>query len=206
MRKNPNATEAIRQYIRALPAGEPFASRSLLDCGSRAAVDQALSRMVRAGEITRLARGLFVRPEVNRFIGKVMPDTTRVLEVLAKARGEIIQPHGAEAARRLQLSTQVPTRPVFLTSGPSRRLRLGLAEVWLQHSSRLHAELAGQPAGLALTALDYLGRRAVTTESIEKVRSSLAESEFQQLMRSRARMPGWLSDVFTRYQQRSLHG
>lgn len=205
MSRDRNTAGAIRQRIQALPAGEPFASRELLACGNRAAVDQALSRMVRAGEITRLARGLFVRPEINRFIGKVMPDTRKVVEVFARSRGETIQVHGAEAARCLQLSTQVPTRTVFLTSGASRRLRLGMTEVWLQHCNRRQLELAGRPAGLALVALNYLGRRAAITASIEKLRRSLPDAEFSQLVASQPLMPGWLSDAFTRYQQCRQH-
>lgn len=37
-------------------------------------VRQTLSRLVKAGAIERPTRGVFVRPEVGRFVGKVMPE------------------------------------------------------------------------------------------------------------------------------------
>jgi len=40
----------------------------------------------------------------------------------AKLRGETIAPHGAAAANRLGLTTQVPMRTTYLTSGRSRPL------------------------------------------------------------------------------------
>lgn len=70
-----NTAELIRQRIAGMPVGEPFASAAFLNCGTRASVDQTLSRLVKAGDIERVARGVFVRPEVSRFVGKVMPVT-----------------------------------------------------------------------------------------------------------------------------------
>ena len=41
----------------------------------------------------------------------------------------IVEVYGAEAARRLELTTQ----PVFSTSGPSKRIRVGKMETRLQY-------------------------------------------------------------------------
>jgi hypothetical protein len=57
--------ELIRQRIEAMPIGEPFTPTALLECGTRASVDQTLSRLVKAGSIERVTRGVFVRPEVK---------------------------------------------------------------------------------------------------------------------------------------------
>ncbi|CEF28652.1 DUF6088 family protein [Xenorhabdus nematophila] len=40
--------------------------------GSRTAIDKTLSRLVEKKEIERIARGVFTKPKVNRFIGKVL--------------------------------------------------------------------------------------------------------------------------------------
>lgn len=117
-----------------------------------------------------MARGVFVRPEVSRFVGKVMPDPQKVAETVARTTGSIIQVHGAEAARRLELSTQVPTQPVFVTSGPTKSIRVGKMEIRLQHVCQRKLALAGRPAGLALAAMWYLGKKEMTPALIEKIR------------------------------------
>ena len=124
----PNVAELIRRRVEQQPVGEPFTPNAFLDCGKRATVDQTLSRLVKAGKIDRIARGIFVRPEMNRFVGKVSPDPMAV----AKSISPVVQLHGAEAAWRLGLTTQVPTQAVYETSGPSKRIRIGGLELRLR--------------------------------------------------------------------------
>lgn len=54
---------------------------SLLDLGSRQAVDLALHRMVRKGTLRRLGRGLYDYPQTHPQLGPLLPP----LEALAKA-------------------------------------------------------------------------------------------------------------------------
>jgi hypothetical protein len=112
-----SVNESVQHRIAKVPLGEPFTSGRFLRLGSRAAVDKTLSRLVEDGAIQQIASGVFVRLKQSRFVGNVMPDVSSVIEVIAKDHGEIIQVHGAEAARRFKLSTQMPTTPVYYTSG-----------------------------------------------------------------------------------------
>lgn len=197
-------TELIRQRIEQIPTGEPFTTTALLQVGSRAAVDQALHRMERAGQIRRVSRGLYVRPKVNRFVGEVPPAPHQVAGAIARATGASLLVHGAEAARHFGLSTQVPTQAVYYTSGPSRRARLGKLEIVLKHTTPRKMALAGRPAGMALSALRYLGKEQVTPEVIEAIRRQLPLEEFEVLRSATHAMPGWLSDMF--YRHRREHG
>lgn len=198
--------ELIRQRILAMPAGQPFTPKALLACGTRASVDQTLSRLVKAGVIERLARGVLVRPEISRFVGKATPSPQSVAETVARTTGAVVQVHGAEAARRLELTTQVPTQPVFVTSGPSKRIRLGRMEIRLQHVCQRKLALAGRPAGLALAAMWYLGKNEVTPAIVEKIRRKLGSSEFEVLKSAISSMPAWMSDVIFRSERLTNHG
>ena len=192
-----STSQAIRTGIRKLPKGKPFTSARFLKNASRGAVDRALSRIVQEGEVERLARGVFVRPRTSRFVGTVLPghcpsDVLEVVEAIARNNGETIQIHGAEAVRRFGLSTQVPTAPVFYTSASSRAIRIGNVTVRMIHTSnRRRLQFAGEAAGLALSALWYLGKDNVTHETVDAIRSALGPSEFEKL-RS-ADMPAWMS-------------
>lgn len=198
--------EFIRQHVQKLPAGEPFTPAAFLGMGARASVDQALSRLTKAGAITRVTRGVFVRPTESRHLGKVLPEPSKVAETVAKATGAYIQVHGAEAARRFELTTQTPTQPVFYTSGPSKRFRMGKMEVVLKHAASRKLAFAGRPAGVALSALWYLGKHEVKAQTIEQIRRKLSPSEFEALSTAKASMPGWMAEAFYRYEQQVAHG
>jgi hypothetical protein len=205
MKTTINTAELIRQRIKEIPVGEPFTPKVLLECGTRTSVDRSLSRLIEAGVIDRVARGVYVRPEVSRFVGKVMPDPLKVAETVAKTTGALIQVHGAEAARRLELTTQVPTQSVFVTSGPSKRIRMGKMEIRLQHVCQRKLALAGRPAGLALSAMWYLGKTEVTPVLVDKIRRKLGTSEFEVLKSVTSSMPAWMSDAIFRNKRTVAH-
>lgn len=189
-----NTARQIRLRIENTKPGEPFTSAEFLDCGTRASIDQTLSRLIKSGVIERVARGIFVKPEISRFVGKVAPEPIKVVNALAKTSGSIVQIHGAEAARQLGLSTQVPLRAVYSTSGPSRRVRVGAMEIQLKHVCANKLALAGTPGGAALAALWYLGRKGVTPSVVDKIRHKLSSTEFEAL--KSCRKPSWMSDIF----------
>lgn len=167
----------------------------LLTLGPRASIDQALSRMARGGESERVARGIYARPQVNKTLGRAVPvEPEKVVEVMARVANVKVSVHGAEAARRYGLTTQVPIRQVYMTSGPSRRVRLRTGDVTLLHTTPSRMELAGSPAGEALSALLYLGKHEVTPEVVERARAALSDEEFSRLRAATAAMPSWLSD------------
>lgn len=188
-----STSEAVRTRIRKLPRGKPFTT-SRVACGPRGAVDRALSRLVGKGEVERLSRGVFVRPRRSRFVGNVLPGVAEVVDAIASSNGETVQVNGASAARRFGLSTQVPIVPTFLTSASSRSIRIGNLTVKLVHtSSRRRLQFAGEPAGLALSALWYLGKDNVTSDTVAAIRSAITEAEFNKL-RS-ADLPAWMEDA-----------
>ena len=167
-------------------------------------MDQALSRMVKVGRIHRVVRGVFVRPRISKYAGAVMPEPVKVAEVIAQAANATVQIHGAEAAHRLGLSTQVPMTPVFQTSGPSRSVRMGELEVRMKHVAPRKLALAGTQAGLAIAALWYLGKKNVSPTVIEKLEHKLPPEEFGALVAAVRAMPAWMSEAIKAHQGRKV--
>ena len=188
--------EAVLRHARNQPEGVPLTAKGLLHLGSRAAVDQTLSRLARSGDLLRAGRGLYVLPIEGRF-GSRAPALEKTAEALATQLGERITNSGAMAANVLGLTTQVPVTPVFLTSGPSRTLELGRQEVRLRHSPPWQLVLRGRKAGEAVRALAWLGPDGIAT-AIEKLRSSLNAEERRELAGVTAQMPGWMAEPVSR--------
>src|SRR5205814_759502 len=109
----------ILSYAERLPEGAHLMAKELLHLGKRAAVDQALSRLVSRGKLLRASRGIYVRPIESRF-GTHAPAVSKVINAIAEQKGETVVASGATAANSLGLTTQVPVREVYLTSGRSR--------------------------------------------------------------------------------------
>jgi len=184
-------TEQIMERTRSLPEGAPIAAKSLLHLGSRAAVDQALSRLVRRGRLLRAGRGVYVRPFEGRF-GVRTPAVEKVVRAVGEQRGEIVASNGAAAANALGLTTQVPIRMVYLTNGPSRTLNVGKQTVELKHVPAWQLLLADRPAGEAVRALAWLGPEKAGT-ALEVLKRRLGPSVFRELVSVGPRLPTWLA-------------
>jgi hypothetical protein len=189
---NKTLPKRIAEFVNTLPEGTPISAKGLLHLGNRAAVDQALSRLARRNELLRVSWGLYLKSIHTRF-GMRPPSVPTVLSHLAERTGETITPQGAAAANALGLTTQVPMRQVYLTSGPTRRLQLGAQTVELRHAPRWQLSLAGRPAGEAIRALNWLGRNH-GTPSLAHLAKTLPPASVRELLQIRGRLPNWLAE------------
>lgn len=187
----PTLSKQILAHAVGLPEGTPFAAKELLHLGKRAAVDQALTRLARRGTLLRAGRGIYVVPVESRF-GPRAPSAAKMAEGLAHQRGETITSHGATAANALGLTTQVPMRTIYLTSGRSRRLKLGAQTVEFRHAPAWQLVLPGQAAGEVVRALAWLGPEKAGA-AIRKLRAKLPASALKEVMSTRARLPTWMA-------------
>jgi uncharacterized protein DUF6088 len=187
----PTVAEKILAHASALPEGALISAKEFLHLGSRAAVDQALKRLRDSRELMRLGRGVYVRPVKTRF-GTRAPAAEKVVARIAATRAETIAPHGAAAANALGLTTQVPTKLVYLTSGPNRRLKLGAQIIEMKHAPQWML-LPSQPtAGEAVRALAWLGKSRAA-EALTRLKDKLPTSTLEELIALRPALPSWMS-------------
>lgn len=79
-------------------------------------------------------------------------------------------------------------RTIYLTSGPSRTLKLGTQTVELKHAPRWQLVMPNRPSGEAIRALAWLGP-AGATEALRRIRRTLSEQEWQELTAARPLLP-----------------
>ncbi len=181
----------IMEHAEARPEATPLCPGSLLHLGNRAAVDQALSRLARSGDLMRIYQGVYMRPVGTR-IGLRSPRIHLVIAALSKMWGETIVPSGGAAANCLHLTTQNPVRLVYLTSGPNRNICHGPHMVELRHAPRWQLVAPYRKAGEVIRALAWLGPAEVE-DSLEAVLPTLSNAERDELFDARAILPNWIA-------------
>ena len=196
-----SAITHIKTSLNQIPIGQPFAANIFYPFASAENVRQALSRLVKAGEIKRVCRGIFIKPKRNTLAGTGIPPTEELMESIAAITGETIAIHGAEAARQLQLTTQVPFKPIYYTGGYSRLFKLNNQSVELRHTTPSKLILAGTLPGLVISALSYLGKENVSQSTIEKIQKKIAPKEFEQVLNALQHMPAWMANIFYRFKK-----
>ena len=182
----------IMEHAEDIPEAIPLCPSALLHLGNRAAVDQALSRLARSGELMRICQGVYMRPVETRF-GFRAPRVGKALAALSALWVETIVPCGGGAANCLGLTTQNPVRAVYLTSGPNRRLNFGSLTVKLRHAPRWQLAAPNRKAGDVIRALAWLGPKEVE-DSLEAIFPKLSVEDRDELLAARAVMPIWMAE------------
>jgi hypothetical protein len=76
-------------------------------------------------------------------------------------------------------------------------------QVRLKHVSARKMALAGRPAGQALLALWYLGRKQVTSSTFDRLASALPPEEFKALCSAQTVMPAWMVEALRYYNEKA---
>jgi len=146
----------INNSLSAINEGNIFFPADFRGTGSQGAIKMALSRAVRSGQIHRLAQGIYFVPVIDPVLGELTPSPETVAEQLAEREKVRIRPAGAFALHKLGLTTQVPTRLVYLTDGHPRKFKIGKATVEFKATTPKKMALAGEISGPLILALEGL--------------------------------------------------
>lgn len=188
-------TSKILQRIKGKGRGAIFAPSDLLDLGSRASVDQTLSRLADQGVIRRLTRGLYDYPKINARFGMVQPAVDDVAQAIARKDRCVLLVSPAAAANQFGLSTQVPSKPVYMTDGPTRTRTVGRQVIQFRNASRKTLVGAGQKSGAVFQALRYVGKDGVTDSVINKLARTLSDKDRDLLVKQSRDVPAWMQPV-----------
>lgn len=183
--------ERIMIHAKGLPEGGLLFPNALLYLGSRAAVDQGLSRLAHSGSLLRVCQGVYALPVETRF-GRRPPRIEKVMASLSELWGETIVPSGGASANALGLSTQIPVSPVYLTSGASRTLYFGEQAVYLRHAPRWQLAAPNRLAGTAIRALAWLGPQQIE-ENLEAIKAAVPAADLNELANVPPQTPSWIA-------------
>ena len=169
----------LDRVIQKAPAAA-WTPADFLDLGSRDAVDQALHRLTRSGDIRRIARGLYDKPQLNSLTRKpTNPDPRTIVDALARRDQARMIVDGMTAANDLGLSDAVPARIVVHTDARLKPIKLGNLQIDFKTTAPSKLHWAGRPAMRIVQALHWLHDIAADTDAAVKKRLTtiLADSK-----------------------------
>ncbi|HEY9871143.1 MAG TPA: DUF6088 family protein [Candidatus Obscuribacterales bacterium] len=187
-----NTQAFVLRHIFVSPPGKILTTREFLIYGSRAAVDQALSRLVKKGILRRLARGVFLRHD-SELANITVWDVARVK---AQSFGKQIAGWGGNIAAELGLLEPEKLEPIFAVNGSSSGFYFGHIFIQFRRTCPRRMRFADTRAGKAIRALWHLGRGRCRQEHVHKATQSCLRSDREEIRLSFPWIPAWLSSYF----------
>ena len=171
--------------------------------GTEAAIKKALSRLAQKGKLKRLSHGIYYVPKVDTVFGEIQPSPKEVAETIAKKEKVRIRPAGAYALNQLGLSTQVPTKLVYITDGVPRQLKIGKVVIKFKATTHKKLSAKGELSGLIIQALEELDTRNINPEIEKRVKELLLKEDPKKLQHDMALAPARIHDYMLKLLKQS---
>lgn len=126
-------------------------------------VGDLLSGYVKEGRLVRIANGVYLKTDITRF-GPVFPSPSEIASAIAKRDRAQVLMSGKAAENYFGLSTQIPMKIVFLTSGSARKLNVGNTVIEFKRGVPRNFAFKDKTIATLCLALKSIGNGHVTDE------------------------------------------
>lgn len=189
--------------VDATPA-EVWTPSDFADLASRSAIDKTLQRLVAAGELRRIDRGLYDKPRKSNLTGKmVVPDYRAVIRAVTRRDQARVVVDGMTAANDLGLTTAVPARIEVLIDARLKPITLGKQVIHFKSAAPSRLYWAGRPGMRVVQALYWMQDMMSTEDDRRSVENQLRRlltapkhgKEIREDLRAGlSAMPIWMQD------------
>ena len=152
----------------------------------------ALHRLVKAGTIRRIRRGLYDLPRSHPITGQTAPNIMGTVRALMEGSLAQWQFTGAYAANALGLSDQVPSKIIILTDGVPRRVSLGKLALVFRRVAPRNLLGAGRRAGLVIQALRHLRTSPEMSQHVARLKTTLDADTKRDLASLAPKLTAWM--------------
>lgn len=176
--------------------GTVFFTDDFLRFGTAKNISKTLERLVDKNEITRVSRGIYTRPEINKQLGITLsPSTETIARAIARRDRARIIPTGQYALNVLGLSTQIPMNAVYLTDGAARKITIGKRTILFKKTTPRNLAAIGEISGMVIQGLKALGKNELTEDETSQVVAILKKEKSERLRHDIRLAPEWIRSI-----------
>ena len=158
-------------------------------------VGGTLAELTQEGMLVKLAQGIYAKPRRSRF-GLVLPSVDKIVQAIAARDNAEVLPSGMTALNVLGLSTQVPMKYSYLTTGSERIIKLKNQEIRLKRGVPKNFCYETKLIALLVQALKTLKQQNVGEEELQVIRNLISrEPDRSALAKDVDMMPVWMKRI-----------
>lgn len=184
----------LRERIEALPEDSVLFRSDFPEYHSEF-VGGTLAELTQEGLLVKLAQGVYAKPRKSRF-GLVLPSVDKIVQAIAARDNAEVLPSGMTALNVLGLSTQVPMKYSYLTTGSERTIELDNQEIRLKRGVPKNFCYETKLIALLVQAMKTLKQQNVGEEELQVIRSLISrEPNRSALAKDVDMMPIWMKRI-----------
>ena len=160
-----------------------FTISDFIHLGEYESIKKAMQRLTASKSIRRISRGIYDKPNFfNKLNMFSSPNINEIAKAIAREYNWNICPSGNYALNLLGISTQVPSKYVYISDGPYKLVKIGNNEIYFKHNNKKEIANYSYKTLLVIQALKSLGKDNITDKIRTKIKDNLSYEDMQKLL------------------------
>ena len=187
----------ILDKIKKRGRGYVFSASDFILDFKRYEIDQSFKSLLDAEIIKRVLTGIYYYPEYSQLLEKyILPDINKVVDLISKKNNWKIFPEGNTALNYLGLSTQIPAKYIYISTGPSRKYNIENLTLEFKHRIQKESGISDKNTNLVVQAIKAIGKVQAQQENfIKKLSSCYSENDWIKIEKKAKNVPYWILEV-----------
>ncbi|ADR24261.1 conserved hypothetical protein [Mycoplasma leachii PG50] len=185
----------IQNRIDHFEPAKIFISQDFSDIASNETVRRTLNKLVEEDKIKRIINGFYYNPSYIELIHEYEPfEVEELAYSIARKYNWEIAPFGIACLNILGLSTQVPARIIFVSSGKNKIYNI---DGWIIEFKKVsNKEICNMSwtTKIVIQAIKEIGKGKLTKKDIRIIRNNLSVLEKQNLLKEAKYTTTWIFD------------
>ncbi len=175
-----------------------FTTSDFLDLGNYKTISKSLELLEDEKLIKRARRGVYYLARFNKTLNiEVAPEINEVAKAIARQYNWDIVPSGVYALNIIGLSTQVPSKVVYISTGPYVKYDVGNNKIIFKHSTPKEISTINKNVAIAIQAMKEIGKENITTQHLKKIYEYLKKQESKYDV-NKLKTTAWINDKLRR--------
>ena len=183
----------IEELIEKKSGNNVFVVSDFIEHADYETVKKSLARLEKKGIIRRIIRGVYDKPAFSQIINEyAAPSLPAVAEALARNYNWTICPCGDTVLNEFGLSTQVPAKQTYISSGPYRKYEIGERTLEFKHASSKEIAGRAKTSARVVQALKTIKDKNIDAKTIDTIGKCLSKEEKRLLINDAKTAPIWM--------------
>ncbi len=184
--------------------GWAFSQKDFASIGDRNSIDKALSLLKKKGKIRRVIRGIYDYPKYSKNLNiNLSPNVDQVAQAIARKYGWRLQPTGTAALNILGLSTQVPSKYIYLTDSANNAYDIGNTKLLFKKEPLKEIAFKHHESAIIVQALKSLGQNNITPNAIDTIAKWIAPNMMTKILNDTKTVSSWIYDIILKIKESS---
>ena len=183
-----------------------FTINDIIDLGSYDNLRKILERMTKSGILRRLIRGVYEIPKYNKTFNMIAPPSIdEIAKALARNFNWDIYPSGNYALNILGVSTQIPSKYIYISSGPNRKYEYEGNIIVFKHATLKETNSFSYITNIVIQAFKELGKDNITDDIIKLICQKLSSDEINLICEEAKKTTIWIYQNILRLKEVNIH-